>query len=69
VTLSTQLHLGTTTHVLIGAGLVFLAGIGIHPAGETSAVEAAPPFGLPAPGTPALQPPITPAPPAERSLP
>jgi hypothetical protein len=28
-----------------------VAGIGIHPAGETSAVEAAPPFGLPAPGT------------------
>lgn len=69
VVVSTQLPMSTTAHVLIGAGLVFLAGLGIHPAGETPAVELAPPFGLPAPGTPALQPPITPAAPSERSLP
>jgi hypothetical protein len=69
VTLSTQLHLSSTMHIVIAAGLVFLAGLGIHPAGESSAPEAAPPFGLPAPGTPALQPPVTAAEPAARTLP
>lgn len=69
VTLSTQLHLSTTTQAVIGASLVFLAGLGIHPAGETRTPEVAPPFGLPAPGTPALQPPVTAAEPAARTLP
>ncbi len=67
----TTLTLSHTAKDLFVLGLVFLAGLGIHPQGAaaTSTPEVAPPFGL-EPIVPAGQPaPATSATPAERSLP